>query len=1147
MPLMSKLNITQLPQIGQQQHWSQLSGCARSLAIASFLTQNQKTCLIITPDTLTANQLEQELGFFGDFVINQNLLPFPDWETLPYDEFSPHEDIISQRLMTLFRLPNLKQGVIIVPINTLLQRIAPKTFVQQEAFLLKLGDTLIIDDMKARLTQAGYLHTSQVVSHGEFSLRGSIMDLFPMGASHPFRIELFDNEVESIRTFDPDSQRSLEKTNAIELLPAREFPLTQQGISRFRQAFRAQFENTPTHVPVYQSITQGSCPAGIEYYLPLFFEQTQTLFDYLPENSLILMMGNLNKDIAQFWQEIKERFELRRHDVERPLLNPQQVFIPENELFGKLKTFPLIRCHQTDNEQNTAIAFPCTPLPTLTLESRKASPLHHLESYMQKKPYRLLFCAESAGRREVLTELLRKIAITPEPMDTFQAFVQSEEKYGICIGPLAQGVELPEDNIAIISETELFGEQVLQQRRCKGKTTDPDAVIKNLTELHIGDPIVHIEHGVGRYLGLQNLSVQGQEREFLLIEYANEAKLYVPVASLHLVNRYTGVDAEHAPLNHLGSDHWQKAKRKAAEKARDVAAELLAIYAKREARQGFPFVYPEEDYQQFAAEFPFEPTPDQQRAIDETLQDMRLKNPMDRLVCGDVGFGKTEVALRAAFAAVQSGKQVALLVPTTLLAQQHFQNFSDRFAKWPVHVEMLSRFRTSKAQTDILKKLLSGNIDILIGTHKLIQPSIKFNNLGLVIIDEEHRFGVNQKEQLKKLRSEVDILTLTATPIPRTLNMAMSGIRDLSIIATPPEKRLSVKTFIREYQQTTVREAVLRETLRGGQVFFLHNKVENIARIAEELAELIPEASIQVAHGQMRETQLERIMSDFYHRRFNVLVCTTIIETGIDIPTANTIIINRADQFGLAQLHQLRGRVGRSHHQAYAYLLTPPRKALNSVAQKRLEAFESLGDLGIGFTLATHDMEIRGAGELLGDDQSGNMHAIGFSLYMELLDRAVRSLQQGETFDISKDSRNHCEIDLPIPTLIPEKYINDIHTRLILYKRIANAETENALEDLQVELIDRFGLLPEATKTLFIVTSLKLKAQRLGIKKIDSSAKGGRIEFHPEPNVSPEKLIKLIQNPKENLRLEGPDKIKFTLSEESALLKVQRLLDTLKA
>lgn len=1106
---------------GETYHWQGLQGASMSLALSSILAQKKVPLLIIAPDQLMVSHLIDELHFFANN--GQSLLQFPDWETLPYDHFSPHQDIISERLMALARMGSMQEGAIITTMTTLMQRLPPKNYLDSHSFLLKVGDKIDLDAFRMRLTNAGYHTVSQVQEHGEFAIRGSIIDLFPMGSKNPFRIDLFDDEIDTIRLFSIETQRTTEKITEIKLLPAKEFPLTESAIELFRKNWRDHFTGNPLKCPLYQDISEGIASPGIEYYFPLFFETTANLFDYLPENTLVILVEDTKVKAAEYWQEIAMRYAQMQYDIERPLLAPQQLFIEPDTLNGLIKPYAKIKINTASNKED--IRFNTENLPPLA---------GTLKEFLDTNPGRTLICAESLGRREVILQLFNTYSLTPKYFESWQAFLNSTDKQGITVAPIENGFRLKEPAITVITEANLYGKRVMQRRLRKKSTQDTDALIKDLNELQMDDPVVHIDHGVGRYRGLQTLKVGEQIAEFLCLEYQGGDKLYVPVTSLHVISRYSGNNPEHTPMNKLGTDHWIKAKRRAAEKVRDVAAELLELYAKRAARAGHVYELQETQYQTFANSFPFEETPDQQLAIEKVFADMTSDKPMDRVICGDVGFGKTEVALRAAFLAAINSKQVALMVPTTLLAEQHFHNFQDRFADWPIKVESLSRFRSSKEQKNVLEKLKTGQVDVVIGTHKLLQSDIEFKSLGLVIIDEEHRFGVKQKEKLKSLRASVDILTLTATPIPRTLNMALSGIRDLSIIATPPAKRLSVKTFVHDYQDTIVQEAIQREIMRGGQVYFLHNDITTINKKAEEIKALVGETRVAVAHGQMRERELERVMSEFYHRHYNVLVCSTIIESGIDIPTANTIIINRADKFGIAQLHQLRGRVGRSHHQAYAYLLIPSKKSITHDALKRLEAISQYDDLGIGFTLATHDLEIRGAGELLGEEQSGDMHEIGFTLYMDLLSRAVESLKSGKEPELDISLLNQrSEIDLHITSLIPENYLADVNLRLQFYKRIAIAKSSSELDDIQVEMIDRFGLLPDPLKNLFAISELKLKADQLGIIKIEAGEKAGKLEFNDKPNVNPEKIIRLIQLKAARFKLDGPKRLRFTLDTHS--------------
>ena len=1135
------LNLSIPTEPGQRLRLSNLQQDSLSLALNQLADSYEGTILVVTPDTLIANRLEAALKFFSPHL---TILNFPDWETLPYDHFSPHQDIISQRLATLARLHDAKRALLLVPIATLMQRIVPNNYIQATSLCITCGEKKSIEDLRKNLQFGGYHCVSQVLTRGEFAVRGSILDIFPMGSDLPFRIDFADDEIDSIRHFDPETQRSIEKIEKINLLPAREFPLSESAINFFRQQWRENFIGNPLNCPLYEAVSEGRTPPGIEYYLPLFFSQTQLLLDYLPKKSLVLQINNVQTPAENFWKEINERYEQLRHDIERPILTPKQLYVDVDSLFSRLKEFPKILLQQESAVTVDTHLSLVKSFPNLSVDHKLEYPLEHLQAFLEyflKNPEaRVLFCVESAGRREVLLDLFSKFSIQAHRCETWQEFLSATERISIIIAPLEEGFYLEKPPLALISEVQLFGNQIIQKRQTKTKGLDARTLIRNLAELTEGDPVVHIDHGVGCYRGLQHLKIDDQENEFLIVEYAGKAKLYVPVASLSLISRYSGSDNEHAPLHQLGSEQWEKAKHKAAEQMRDVAAELLDIYAQRATHKGYAFLLPEHDYQAFAAQFPFTETPDQEQAIQQVIKDMTSERTMDRLICGDVGFGKTEVAMRAAFLAVQSNKQVAILVPTTLLAQQHYQNFSDRFAEWPVQIEMISRFRSAAFQKKILERLQMGKIDILIGTHKLLSKELKFPRLGLLIIDEEHRFGVQQKERLKSLRAEVDILSLTATPIPRTLNMALTGLRELSIIATPPARRLSIKTFVQMRNTSLIREAILRELLRGGQVYFLHNQVDSIEKIVRELETLVPEARIQVAHGQLRETQLERVMSDFYHQRFNVLVCTTIIETGIDVPSANTIIIDRADKFGLAQLHQLRGRVGRSHHQAYAYLMTPLKEIMTADAIKRLDAFTSLEDLGAGFTLAMHDLEIRGAGEVLGEQQSGNMQSIGFSLYMELLEQTVAALKSGKEPAL-KPINNAIEIDLQISALIPENYLSDVHTRLVLYKRIAHAKNSVELEQLQIEMIDRFGLLPQALKNLFQLSELKLLAQKIGIKKIVSGPQGGRIEFNQNPSISLQDILQLIQKHPDLYKLDGPQHFRFNFVQPSSELRIKNI------
>ncbi|MGM3176175.1 transcription-repair coupling factor [Dickeya lacustris] len=1114
---------------GEQRLLGQLTGAACAVECAEIVTRHPGLVVIITPDMQNALRLRDEIRQFTA----EPVMTLPDWETLPYDSFSPHQEIISARLSTLYQLPTLTRGVLILPVNTLMQKVCPHRFLHGHALMLKKGQRLSRDRLRSQLEQAGYRSVDQVMEHGEFATRGALLDLFPMGSEEPFRIDFFDDEIDSLRLFDSDTQRTLSEVAQINLLPAREFPSDKTAIELFRSQWREQFDVRRDAEHLYQQVSKGTLPAGIEYWQPLFFaEPLPTLFSYLPDTTLLISVGHIQQAAARFWQDVQQRYDNRRIDPMRPLLSPENLWLQEDGLFGALKAWPRVQLHTdtlADKAANQNLGY--QPLPQLAVVHQSKTPLDALRRFTEQFDGPIIFCVESEGRRETLQELLSRIKLAPKLITHLDQATASG--CYLMIGASEHGFIDTLRQRALICESDLLGERVTRRRQDNRRTINTDTLIRNLAELRPGQPVVHLEHGVGRYAGLTTLTAGGIAAEYLILHYAGEDKLYVPVSSLHLISRYSGGAQENAPLHKLGGDAWVRARQKAAEKVRDVAAELLDVYAQRAARHGFAFKHDREQYQMFCEGFPFDTTPDQAQAINAVLSDMCRPIAMDRLVCGDVGFGKTEVAMRAAFLAVENHKQVAVLVPTTLLAQQHYDNFRDRFANWPVRIDMLSRFRSAKEQTQVLEHTQEGKVDILIGTHKLLQSDIRWRDLGLLIVDEEHRFGVRHKERIKAMRADVDILTLTATPIPRTLNMAMSGIRDLSIIATPPARRLAVKTFVREYDSLVVREAILREILRGGQVYYLYNDVENIEKATQRLTELVPEARITIGHGQMRERDLERVMNDFHHQRFNVLVCTTIIETGIDIPSANTIIIERADHFGLAQLHQLRGRVGRSHHQAYAYLLTPNPKAMSSDAHKRLEAIASLEDLGAGFALATHDLEIRGAGELLGEDQSGQMESVGFSLYMELLESAVESLKAGREPSLEDLISSQTDVELRLPALLPEAFVPDVNTRLSFYKRIASATTSRELDELKVELIDRFGPLPDAARHLLQVAALRQLAQTLGIKRIEGNDKGGFVEFGPHNRVDPTYLIGLLQRNPKLYRLDGPTRLKFITALDS--------------
>ncbi|UGA55917.1 transcription-repair coupling factor [Vibrio sp. VB16] len=1111
---------------GDKKFVGNLVGAALPIAIAEISEQHQGHTLLVVPDPQLALKLLAEIEQFS----NEEVSLFPDWETLPYDNFSPHQDIISDRIAKLYQLPTQSSGITIVPISTLLQRQSPRDFLMQHTLMVKAGDLYSLDRLRMQLEKSGYRHVDQVFGPGEYASRGSIIDLFPMGSVDPYRIDFFDDEIDTIRTFDPETQRTVENIETIRLLPAHEFPTSKEAIEEFRGRWRQKFEAKREPESIYMQVTKGTWPAGIEYWQPLFFDNTETLFDYISDDTLLVNVGDLETAIDTFLTDVDYRYDQRKIDPLRPLLDPKELWLKKDELFSYFKQKPIA---QLSIEKIQARAGRTNPklekLPDLHAKQQNKEPLAELRQFSESYSGNIVFSVESEGRREALLELLRRIKLKPTEMDSLNGAVESKRKFTMILGAAEHGFVHSGPDFALICESDLLGDRVIQRRRKDKKAVNSDTIIRHLAELKPGQPVVHLEHGIGRYIGLQILEAGGLTTEYVTLEYQNDAKLYVPVASLNLISRYSGSAEDGAPIHKLGGEAWGKARRRAAEKVRDVAAELLDVYAKRELKPGHKFKLDRGQYATFKAGFPFEETDDQITSIDAVMSDMCQAKAMDRLVCGDVGFGKTEVAMRATFICTDNDKQVAVLVPTTLLAQQHFENFRDRFANLPIRVEVLSRFKSAKEQKQILADTAEGKVDILIGTHKLLQDSIKFRDLGLLIVDEEHRFGVRQKEKVKAMRADVDILTLTATPIPRTLNMAMSGMRDLSIIATPPARRLAIKTFVRENDDSVIREAILREIMRGGQVYYLHNQVESIDKVAEDLAKLIPEARVTTAHGQMRERELERIMNDFYHQRFNVLVCTTIIETGIDVPTANTILMDRADKLGLAQLHQLRGRVGRSHHQAYAYLLTPHPKALSKDAVKRLEAIASLEDLGAGFTLATHDLEIRGAGELLGDEQSGQIQSVGFTLYMEMLEQAVEALKEGKEPSLDDLLREQTEVELRLPALLPDDYIPDINTRLSMYKRIASVQNLNQLMEMKVELIDRFGTLPDAAKNLLSVNEVKLDAAAINVKKIEAHDKGGYIEFYPNADINPMFLVKLLQGQAQNYKMEGPTKLKFTL------------------
>jgi len=1135
------LSTPPLPRPGQPRAWWRAPASRSALAwhAARAASAHGAPLLLVARDNHAAHQLEADLHTLLGADGALPVVVFPDWETLPWDRFSPHPDIVSQRLATLLRLPSLRQSaIVIVPVQTLLQRLPPLRYAVGSAFDVRVGQTLDLDAEKRRLDGAGYRNVPQVFDPGDFAVRGGLLDVYPMGASQPFRVELFDDSIETIRAFDPETQRSLDKVDAVRMLPGREVPMDEDSLGSALDALRERFDIDTRRSALVQDLRAGIAPAGIEYYLPLFFEKTATLFDYLAPDTLPLVDEGALEAADHFWKQAADRYEQLRHDIERPILPPAELWLSPDALRERLNAGSRIElCGAAHARHAQARPLGDQPAPALPLSARDSEAGAALKSFLSSYPGRVLVAADSAGRREALLELLDAAGLKPTVLPDFIAFLPDrhsraggkDDAFAIAVAPLDDGFALDDPRIAILTERQLFPERASQPRRRKRAGREPEAIIRDLGELTEGAPIVHEDHGVGRYRGLVTLDAGGQPGEYLDIEYAKGDRLYVPVAQLHLVNRYSGASPETAPLHSLGGEQWTKAKRKAAEKVRDVAAELLEIQARRMARAGLALPVDRAMYEPFAAAFPFEETPDQHAAIEAVIRDLGSSQPMDRVVCGDVGFGKTEVAVRAAFVAAAAGRQVAVLVPTTLLAEQHYRTMADRFADWPLRVEVLSRFKSTKEIKAEIGRIADGTLDVIVGTHRLLQPDVKFKDLGLVIVDEEQRFGVRQKEALKALRANVHLLTLTATPIPRTLNMAMAGLRDLSIIATPPAHRLAVQTFIAAWDDAQLREAFQRELARGGQVYFLHNDVESIGRMQRQLEELVPDARIGIAHGQMPERELEKVMLDFHKQRFNVLLCTTIIESGIDIPNANTIIINRADRFGLAQLHQLRGRVGRSHHRAYAYLVIPDRRSITGDAQKRLEAIASMDELGAGFTLATHDLEIRGAGELLGEDQSGQMAEVGFSLYTELLERAVRSIKQGKLPDIDEPMHRGAEVELHVPALIPDDYLPDVHTRLTLYKRISSARDTEELRELQVEMIDRFGLLPDPAKHLFAIAELKLQATALGIRKLDLGEAGGRLQFVEKPDVDPMAVIRLIQGQPKHYRMDGPDKLRITL------------------
>lgn len=1140
---LSLIKLTDLPKRGEVGCWAGLYGAAKWIVIAEAVRRLGKLFVLLVPDVRSVETVTQDFSFFApDLKIHR----LPDWETLAYDRFSPYQDIVSERLHTLSEMPQLKTGIVIASIQTAMHRLLPKAWLIQTTFSMKRGEKIDRETFRRRLTESGYIASSQVSGPGEFAVRGSLIDVFPAGSKVPFRIDLFDEEIDTLRVFDPETQRTIGEVEDINILPGREFPSDQLGISEFRRSWRQAFARDYLSSPIYQDVSEGLAPAGIEYYLPFFHTEMNLLTDYIPAGSVIVLDEGIEVAAEGFDKSLEERYEALSHDVDRPILPRKDLFVQFEELQSSFNFLHCLHLKGTPSGDRSAAFNTFVPV-NVPVDARSQDPFIAIRYHIQRSKGRLLFLADSLGRREALLDLFRDQPFRPVIFNGWSEFLRADEQYGIAVASLESGAEIAEPRLSILTEGQLFGRRTEQRRRRKKANTTHEAVIRNLTELNVNSPVVHEHHGVGRYLGLEVLTVGEIQNEFIKIEYRDGDKLYIPVGALDLISRYSGADPEHAPLHKLGTEQWTKARRKASEKIRDVAAELLEIHAQRALRKGHSFSLEEDAYNSFVQGFPFEETPDQVNAVDAVLGDMKSPQPMDRLICGDVGFGKTEVALRAAFVAVNDGFQVAILVPTTLLASQHYETFRDRFADLPVRVEQLSRFRNVKQTSEVMGAIESGSADIVIGTHKLLNKEIKFKQLGLLVVDEEHRFGVLQKEKIKSLRADVDILTLTATPIPRTLNLALSGTRELSIIATPPLKRLAVKTFVREWSKTLIREAILREIGRGGQVYYVHNQVESIEKEIQQLERIVPEARMAVAHGQMREQRLEQVMLDFYHGRTNVLVCSTIIETGLDIPNANTMIINRADKFGLAQLYQLRGRVGRSHHRAYAYLITPHPKAMTRDAVKRLEVIESLEELGVGFTLATHDLEIRGAGEILGDEQSGHIQEIGFGLYSDLLMRTVDALKSGKEIPSTNVFETATEVNFNIPALLPEDYLPDVHSRLVFYKRIAGAKNLSELEELKSEIIDRLGLFDYRVNNLFRVAFLKLRAQSLRVKRLNFGPKGGKVEFYNNATVSPDAVIKLITS-EAGYTLDGSEKLRLVKElpdAESRLSEADFLLGSL--
>jgi len=1112
--------------------WHGLHGAASALSIVSAAKKFTGITLLIVNENNQVPELCHELAFFAENEIE--VKNFPDWEVLPYDNVSPHQDIISSRLRILKDLTRIKTGIIVVSLSALLQKLPPKIYLDAHSLDFATGQKYKFADLSTELDKLGYHRTRQVMEHGEYAIRGEIVDIFPMGQKLPLRLSFFDDELESIKIFAPDNQLALNQLDKVHMLPASEIPLSSADIKIFAQNWQKFFNEEVTEQNhIYRHVKNGLLPAGIESYLPLFFANTATLFDYLPSNALYVSFAGLDDVVQNIHDDFAKRFAYKKSLVTEALLEPDKLITSKDNFFTKINSGPQINIQtfKTEKLDKSYLHFSCKPLVNIKFNHQLPEPMQGLLELMQDDA-RILFVSETQGLQQALKNMLDARNIKTRVYTNFSAFLSGTGRYGITTGFLRQGFFLPDKKIYLIPESTLFATKT-QKRQTRPRKIDHDKIISNLRELHLDDPIVHLAHGVGRYRGLKILDLASYQSEFLVLEYANNDILYVPVSSLHLIHRYSGADSYSAPLHRLGSSQWAKAQGKVKKQAHDIAVELLEIYAKREIKSRLGILPPDDQYFFFAAEFPFELTADQQDAIDDIIKDMTEAKPMDRLICGDVGFGKTEVALRAAFLATQNSKQVAILVPTTLLAQQHFDTLTSRFASWPINIAVLSRFNTGKSTKTTLKQLESGQIDIVIGTHKLLSRDVKFKNLGLLIIDEEHKFGVKQKDKFKSLRAEIDILTLTATPIPRTLNLSISGIRDLSIIATAPRNRVAIKTFVQQWNVDLLRESVMREVRRGGQIYFVHNRVETINKVARELAALLPEVRLKIAHGQMPETELETVMKDFYAQKFSILLCTTIIENGLDIPTANTIIINQADRFGLAQLHQLRGRVGRSHHRAYAYLLVTSPENIAANAKKRLEAIESMEDLGIGFSLAIHDLEIRGAGELLGAGQSGRIHEVGFEMYNDILRQAINDLQNNSAAGTA--TPQHLEIDLGETAMIPEDYIPDINTRLVIYKRIANTTNEKQLDNLQIELTDRFGPVPEEVENLLITAKLKSTLQNLKLQKLNASEDEISMEFELEPNIPVEKLIKIIQEQPQKYKL--ADKNKFKINDDMPEIK----------